>query len=168
MYLHVFDCISCCRAVAALLQSCCRGAAVLLQCCCSAAAPMLPHGHTSGIAPTRGLPLCLPLGLPPGITTVTWLGHWELQVGTATALGVCPPPPTLSMMIFLCFPSPLFGVSRRNFKKNAPTCCDFWPPNHHFGPAFLSAVNRRFVVPCTEEISLKVLIPSTFLQALVK
>ena len=64
--------------------------------------------------------------------TVTWLGHWELQVGTATALGVCPPPPTLSMMIFLCFPSPLFGVSRRNFEKNAPTCCDFWLPNYHF------------------------------------
>ena len=75
--------------------------------------------------------------------TVTWLGHWELQVGTATALGVCPPPPTLSMMIFLCFPSPLFGVSRRNFKKNAPTCCDFWPPNHHFGLALLSAVNHK-------------------------
>ena len=75
--------------------------------------------------------------------SATWLGHWELQVGTATALGVCPPPPTLSMMIFLCFPSPLFGVSRRKFEENAATCCDFWQPNHHFGLALLSAVNHK-------------------------
>ncbi len=47
-----------------------------------------------------------PLALPLGTATVTWLGHWELQVGTATAaLGVCPPPPTLSIIIFLGFPS---------------------------------------------------------------
>ncbi len=63
-----------------------------------------------GIALVGGLPLALPLGT----AKVTWLGHWELLVGTATALGVCPPPhPTLSM-IFLCFPSPPF---RRQPKK---------------------------------------------------
>jgi hypothetical protein len=62
-----------------------------------------------------------PLALPLGTATVTWLGHWELQVGTATAaLGVCPPPPTLSIIIFLGFPSPLFGVSRRKLKKCTP------------------------------------------------
>lgn len=39
-------------------------------------------------ARTGGVPLALPLGT----AAVTWLGHWELQVGTATALGVCMPP----------------------------------------------------------------------------
>ena len=34
----------------------------------------------------------LPLALPLGTATVTWLGHWALLVGTATASGVCPPP----------------------------------------------------------------------------
>jgi hypothetical protein len=60
-----------------------------------------------------------------------------------------------------------FRRQPKKFWENAPACCDFWPPNHHFGLALLSAVNRRFVVPCTKEISLKVLIPSSFLQALV-
>jgi hypothetical protein len=75
-----------------------------------------------GVPPQQSLVGGLPIALPLGTATVTWLGRCELQVGTATALGVCMPPsesPSLSM-IFLCFPSPLFGVSRRNFEKMHP------------------------------------------------
>ena len=49
----------------------------------------IPVGPDKDVArPNGGVPLALPLGT----ATVTWLGHWELQVGTATALGVCMPP----------------------------------------------------------------------------
>jgi len=122
--------------------------------------------ETCGGSLVGGVPLALPLGT----ATVTWLGRCELQVGTATALGVCMPPsesPSLSM-IFLCFPSPLFGVSRRNFEKMHLPAVISGRQTITLGLQLLSAVNRRFVVPCTKEISLKVLIPSSFLQALVK
>ena len=137
---HVGGCYS---AVAALLQRCCSAVAVLLQRCCIDAAtwpyprwhthggggtlgladaccigvvpPSGSRGHgTSGIAATRGLPLCLPLGLPPGIATVTWLGHWELQVGTATTLGVCPPPSEYYFSVFsLLLSAPAEEIRRR-------------------------------------------------------
>ena len=82
--------------------------------------------------------------------SATWHRHCNLAWPLGTAgwdsdrFGSTPPPthPTLSM-IFLCFPSALFGVSRRKFEENAATCCDFWPPNHHFGLALLSAVNHK-------------------------
>jgi len=50
------------------------------------------------------------------------------------------------MMIFLCFPSPLFGVSRRNFEKNHPPAVISGRQTITLGLQFLSAVNQRFVV----------------------
>ncbi len=94
-----------------------------------------------GIALVGGLPLARPLGT----ATVTWLGHWELQDGTATALGVCPPThPTLSMTFFW-FPSPLFGVSRRNFEKMHPPDVISGRQTITLGLHVLPAVNRLFV-----------------------
>ena len=53
MYLHVSDCISCCSAVAALLQRCCSAVAALLHQCCTAVAALLHRceWHTKMLQP---------------------------------------------------------------------------------------------------------------------
>ena len=56
-------------------------------------------------------------GLPLGTATVTWVGQWELQVGTVgtAALGLRPRSPAL--LIFFVFPLLLSASAEENLRK---------------------------------------------------
>ena len=80
--------------------------------------------HTSGRALVGGLPL--------GTATVTWGGHWELQVRSGpSGLQVwasAPLPCPLSIYISLFLASAEFLCLEK-----APACCDFWLPENPVG-----------------------------------